>query len=701
MGQTKVSNANDHAANGLNGHGKDDYSSVLTRTRPQETYNLTSVEPGSFYGKLRSLYADKVLKTQLEQLKKQGSYDAFRLKWHPAYDIRRMYGGKTRTDGIPPSLFWESDVGKWVEGACYFLSSPDAKACAHAAEFESAIQELVDMIEKAQQPDGYLNIYFTVVDKEGRFKNLRDLHEMYNAGHLLEAALAHQRYTGSRQFIDVMIKNINCFIKHFGPNKDQLHGYPGHPELELAVLRLYSFTKDPKHLAFAKYLLEARGVSTEDQGGEPYFVWEAKQRKDNILPPTIDTIYDVWYHQAHKPIHDQEAILGHSVRAFYLMTAAADLGGQFLDDAKRLWSDAVDNKMYATAGFGTEPRVEGFSPVPHHLPQSTGEGGCYAETCASIAVMMTSERILSHELDGKVRDILELCLLNNVLGGGSLQGNQFSYANKQASWGDEDQIRHDWFEVCCCPPNASRQLGMLGGYAWSAEVEEATKTIKLDVYILLSATRNISLPNGQSATVQMRSDMPWKGKSAWDFKAPEGWKWDVRLPKPDYAENLKVSENAQEVNPGFLHLSLSNNAEVTQQFDMPVRLLAPHISTGQDTLIVSRGPIVYTAEAFDNSQLEGQYEHFEGLGISSTTTFEEDEEVIHGIPVVLLQANQPTFALNELSNNQAYRAVTSDKPARTWKKLDQKLKFVPWFARDNRGGKGHLRTAFLRADEAA
>ncbi|WWC89637.1 uncharacterized protein L201_004562 [Kwoniella dendrophila CBS 6074] len=704
MGQSKVNGTNGHhtvnGVNGIDGQHDEDYSSILTRSRPQESYYFTAIEPNSFYGKLRDLYANKVLKTQLEQLKKQGSYDAFSLNWHPAYDIRRLYGGKTRTDGIPPSLFWESDVGKWIEGACYFLSSPDAKQFSHASEFDSAIQELVDMIEKAQQPDGYLNIYFTVVDKEGRFKNLRDLHEMYNAGHLLEAALAHHQYTGSRQFLDVMIRNVDCFINHFGPDQSQLHGYPGHPEFELAILRLYNFTKDQKHFNFAKYLLEARGVTRDDQDGETFFVWEAKQRNDPVLPPTMDTLDDVWYHQAHKPIHEQEDVLGHSVRAFYLLTAAADLGGSFLNDAKRLWTDAVDNKMYATGGFGTEPRFEGFSPLPHHLPQSTGEGGCYAETCASIAVMMTSERILSHQLDGKVRDILELCLLNNVLGGGNLEGNQFSYANKQASWGDEGEIRHDWFEVCCCPPNTSRTLGMLGGYAWTANVEEDKRQINLDIYILLSATRDIPLPNGQIARVKMETEMPWSGKSTWKLDAPEGWTWNVRLPKPDYAENVQISTNIIESDPGFLSVALDHSSTLSQSFDMPVRLLAPHLSTGQDTLTVSRGPIVYTAEAYDNAEIENQHEHFEGVGITSNTAFKENHQVIHGIPVITLHCEQAAFVLNRTELNEPYRSVNQDKPARSWKKLDKGLRFVPWFARANRGGKGHLRTAFLRADEA-
>lgn len=184
---------------GVNGAAN---GSASYRPHPQVSFQATDIEPSSFFGRLRSLYAGVVLKTQLDQLKKQGSYDAFKLEWHPAYDVRRLKGAMTRVrdrwetglmpqaDGIPPSLFWESDVGKWwvterlvradgrIEGACYFLASEDGRASPHAAQFEASIQELVDMIEKAQQPDGYLNIYFTVVDPAGRFKNLRDMHEM-------------------------------------------------------------------------------------------------------------------------------------------------------------------------------------------------------------------------------------------------------------------------------------------------------------------------------------------------------------------------------------------------------------------------------------------------------------------------------------------------------------------------------------------
>ena len=216
-----------------------------------------------------------------------------------------------------------------IEAASYFLSD-DTASIPHRKEYETAIDHLVDLMESAQQPDGYLNIYFTVVDPAGRFKNFRDMHEMCewradkgsttrterdnvdNAGHLLEGALAHHQYTGLRRFLDIMIKvrppgkssqrpfltvcaarqYIDCLMKHIGPNPGQMHAYPGHPELELAVVRLYAVTRDPRHKDFAEWLVGARGVKREDQEGDHYFVYEAKVRDDPWVYHTMDSLED-------------------------------------------------------------------------------------------------------------------------------------------------------------------------------------------------------------------------------------------------------------------------------------------------------------------------------------------------------------------------------------------------------------------------
>lgn len=575
-----------------------------------------------------------------------------------------------------------------IEAACYFLQ--DGMASIHAEEFQAAIDELIDMIVSAQQADGYLNVYFTVVDPAGRFKNLRDMHEMYNAGHLLEGALAHYHFTGSKRFLDVMIRNVDCFMREFGSEKGKKHGYPGHPELELAVLRLYDVTKDPKHLAFAKYLLEARGVPQADQDNQTYFLYEAEQRKDPNFPTTFTSINDVAYMQAHAPIVEQTDVLGHSVRAFYLLTAAADTEGRLHDASRRLWDIGVDQKMYVTGGFGSEPRHEGFSPIPHHLPQSTGEGGCYAETCASIAAVMCSERLLAANADGKVRDVMELALLNAVLGGGSLDGKAFAYENKLATYADETAIREPWFEVCCCPPNLSRTLGMLGGYTWRSGVNAADKTIELDVYLFVSATRTIDL-GGAAATVKMESGMPWVGTTTLALSAPEGWTWALRLPKPEYAENMRCSKATTESN-GFLSAKLPSSSTVKLTFDLPVRILASHPASG-DTLTVTRGPIVYVAESVDNEALDNANPHFEGVGLGVDAKFDEENIEIQGVPVVALSTDG-VARIRGFHQAKAYKPATASR----WEKVEQRLRLVPWFARANRGGKARVRTSFLRAE---
>ncbi|WWD18867.1 hypothetical protein CI109_103322 [Kwoniella shandongensis] len=671
------------------------------RPHPQETFSQTVIDVDSFYGKIRALYSERVLKTQLDQLRKQGSYNAFKLGWHPKYEINRVYGGKCGMI-TPPTLFWDSDVGKWIEAACYFLSSPDGKRSSHAPEFISAIDELIDMMGKAQQPDGYLNIYFTVVDKAGKLKNLRDMHEMYNCGHLLEAALAHHRYTGSRKFLNIMLKYIDLLMKTFGPAKDQRHGYPGHPELELAVLRLYSETKDPRHYTFGKYLVSARGRKEPDLGNRPFFVWEAEQRKDTFYHAAMESLEDGRYHQWHAPLHKQDSILGHSVRALYLVTAAADLDGQLLEDAKRLWTDCVDNKMYPTGGAGSVPDIEGFSEIPHFLPNGTDEGGCYAETCASIALMMVSERLLSHELNAKVRNVMELCLLNNVLGGASLDGSQFYYGNQLATCGDEIAERHDWFDVCCCPPNLTRTMGLLGGYMWSAKA--SGKVIELNVYLYMSGTRQITLPNGGKATARMVSEMPWNGRTSLQLTAPSDWQWRVTVPHPDYAVHFAIAyddsvSSLRTDTRGFARLSVPANSELSVSFDMPVRLLSPHPATHQDTLAVARGPVVFTAETYDNASLEERYPHFANIGLPETTTFKAVPVEIKGIPMIALVSSTPVYGLQESARTEIGSMRVVGRPglkAKQWVEEKEPLRLVPFFARSNRGSPGRIRTMFNR-----
>ena len=233
---------------------------------------------------------------------------------------------------------------------------------------------------------------------------------------------------------------------------------------------------------------------------------------------------------------------------------------------------------------------------------------------------------------------------------------------------------------------------MLGGYTWAADVESESKVIHLNVWLYISAERTIPLGHGQNATVKMTTRMPWQGESVLDFNAPRGWTWEVLLPDPEYAKDSKTSLAPAGTLPGLLKFNLPAGASLKQTFDLPVRLLSSHPRSGQDTLTVSRGPIVYTAESIDNANLDERYPHFSGLGISETEQFDEIPVTISGIDMIGLKTQGTAHVLGDIDREKLYRPAQPQ----AWEKLGQSLQFIPWFARANRGGKGQLRTAFLR-----
>ncbi|KAK8213547.1 hypothetical protein M8818_002849 [Zalaria obscura] len=357
---------------------------------PQTSFIYTTFANNCFFAKKRDVVFRNTLPYQLSVLKETGRYDAFRLQHHPTYDDSMDHWP------VPNHLFWDSDVAKWIEGACYLLHTQED------ATISAAIDKLVEMIRAAQLPDGYLNIHFTVVAPGQRFTNLRDLHELYNLGHLIEAALAHHQLYKNDQLLEPVVKYVNLLCRTFGPEENQRHGYPGHPEIELALIRLYEVTNDPKHLTLARYFITERGNAT-GASGRHYYDIEAEERgerpfeRPNYYP--VRRFYE--YQQAHRPLLEQDSIEGHSVRAMYLLTAVADLVR--IDEAidregyssavRRLWDNMVGKKMYLTGGIGAIKQYEGFGG-DYFLPQSTDEGGCYAETCAGIGVMMLAERML-------------------------------------------------------------------------------------------------------------------------------------------------------------------------------------------------------------------------------------------------------------------------------------------------------------------
>ncbi|KAF2149127.1 glycoside hydrolase family 127 protein [Myriangium duriaei CBS 260.36] len=644
---------------------------------PQTAFRHTDFAIGSFCERKRKVVRECTLLYQLQVLKDTGRYDAFKLEWHPSYDDKPDHWP------VPNHLFWDSDVAKWIEGACYYLQEQSNP------EIQSAVEELVSMIKAAQQEDGYLNIHFTVVAPKQRFTNLRDLHELYNAGHLIEGALAHHHFFQNNEFLDVVVRYVDLLCQTFGPGEHQKHGYPGHPEIELALIRLYEVTKDTKHLKLAQYFIEERG-NPRGVDGRHYYSVEAEQRneREHERPAYYPFVRSYWYQQAHQPILEQDTVEGHSVRAMYLLTAVAALQEfvpkqEYRSALERLWTNMTSKKMYLTGGIGAIKQWEGFGG-DYFLPLGTDDGGCYSETCAAIGVMMMAERMLQVDLDSKYADIMELCLFNSVLTGMSCDGKAFTYVNQLASSDKDLSKREEWFTCACCPPNVTRTLGMLGGYFWTFHEDEKKSSAAVNVHLYGSATLKFQV-GAHEVVLTQRSDWPWDGEVEFTLQSDQV-KTGVNLRIPGWASNWTV-EPAPEAKPvkGYLHLSpewLSKNSTFRLRVPFSHRLLRPHPFSNQNVVALARGPIVYCVEDVDNQWVK---DHFKSLlfdneaqiKAENVTDDETKEEYVRLV------------ATGKFRNVQASESCASFDVAIS--DGVNKLVYVPYYYRANRNGRGQMR----------
>ncbi|KAF7544783.1 hypothetical protein G7Z17_g9679 [Cylindrodendrum hubeiense] len=663
---------------------------------PQVTFRDTTFTGKSLLSTRRTTVSRSTVRAQLEQIRSTGRYDCFNLKWHSIYEDKSMWP-------VPFHLFWDSDIAKWIEGACYFLADE------YDAEIDSTIREFVDMIRGAQQEDGYLNVHYTVVEPGKRWSNLRDMHELYNAGHLIEAAIAHRDYYRNDLLISPIQKYVSLIGKQFGPGPDQVHGYPGHPEIELALFRLYSATGSIEAFELAQYFLTERG-NPKGQDGKHYYDWEMERRGDEpwLRPDAYPENRTYWYCQAHAPIVEQPTIEGHSVRAIYLLTAVADMihlsqtADRPLSDSKvwsqavhRLWDNMVEKKMYLTGGIGAIKQWEGFG-IDYFLPQGTDEGGCYAETCASIAVMMLAERLLHLDLDGHYADIMELCLFNNIMTSMSLDGKTFTYANQLASSETDKSERHEWFWCACCPPNVSRLFGSLGGYIWDYGSEGDGAFINVHLYTGAKVTFDA---NGASVSLEQKSNWPWEGNILFKLSASSPLQATIRLRLPAWSNGSYIltpssQPGTVEVKRGYIRLTPAYTTD-NPSFSLQVggfepRYLTPHRYTNQRTLTLARGPIVYCVEDVDNS---GEKNHFKDTHLKADSHVSEhkctDEQT--GEEYVTLRSvgwNRPGTG----GASSASGEVTGE---------ERELNFIPYYFRANRGGEGHMRVGLLNGGDVS
>ena len=377
-------------------------------------------------------------------------------------NLRRVVRGET--GGHVGMVFDDSDVYKWAEACAYALAPSDLSPQPPLQEkplgegaLKKLLDETIDLVVAAQRPDGYLDTYLQLDHPDGRWKNLHQLHEMYLAGHLIEAGVALSENLGDRRLLDAGIRFADGIMEAFGPDKRL--GYPGHEEIELALVRLAEHTGESKYREFARWLVEVRGsrpspfeAEMRDPGAMAISPWKH--------PSGAVAAYDGEYNQDHAPIREHDAVMGHAVRAMYLYIAAADLADGRNDAAletalRRAWESLVKRRMYVTGGLGPSPKNEGFTG-DYDLPNLSA----YAETCAAVGLVLWGGKMLAMTGDGEYAETVERALYNGALAGISLSGDRFFYDNPLESRGGHD--RAPWFECACCPPNVARLIGNLG-----------------------------------------------------------------------------------------------------------------------------------------------------------------------------------------------------------------------------------------------
>ncbi len=538
---------------------------------------------GDFWRERLDTVLTKTIPSQHRKLSEYGYLDSLKLP-QPPPPLRFP----RHPNGFTVQVFWDSDIGKWIEAASYALSHR------RDADIEAKIEAIVDDFEKAQAPDGYLNCWYLDREPENRWTNLRDNHELYNAGHMLEGAIAYYETTGRRRWLDIMERYVEHIRRTFGPGPDQKHGYCGHPEIELALVKLYRLTGDKKHLDLAAYFINERGKHPPH-----YFDLEKAEREKRGIDVQRYNYPNYEYSQSHEPVRQQTKVVGHAVRAMYLYTAMADLAFETGEAALKqtletLWNDVMETKMYVTAGLGPSAHNEGFTH-DFDLPNETA----YAETCASVALIFWAQRMLHLDLDGRYADILETALYNGALSGLGRDGTHYFYANPLESDGSAE--RWEWHTCPCCTMNVSRLVASVGGYFLST----APDGLAFHLYGGISSTQTIA---GTKVAIRETSNYPWSGaiEIALDPETPTAFELKLRIPGWCRRWTAKVNGAAVDASPvdGYLTIrrTWSKGDRVALDLDMPPERVYAHPAVIMDAgrVALKRGPLVYCVEEADN-----------------------------------------------------------------------------------------------------
>lgn len=587
--------------------------------------NYRNVNLNKGYWKDKQLLNENVtINSVYDRFYDTGRIEAFKFEYKEGDDKR-------------PHFFWDSDIAKWIEGAAYILNNKSDK------ELENKIDYIVDLIEKNQLDDGYFNIYFTVVEPGKRFTN-RDCHELYCAGHLMEAAVAYFEATGKDKFLKCMEKYAECIEREFMINKTAKFITPGHEEIELALVKMYRCTNNRKYLDMAKFFIDNRGVGSDVE--------------DFIK------CFNEKYAQNHLPVREQKTAEGHAVRACYLYSGMCDVAYETKDQelyaaCKEIFNDIVTKKMYITGGLGSSHIGESFT-MAYDLPNETA----YCETCASISMIYFANRMMKFDNNSIYADIIERELYNGALAGVSLDGKSFFYENPleinlnnhihNTSTKDKDRLpitqRLEVFDCSCCPPNITRLLASLGDYIYSEDNEV--------IYINQFIDSKLKKDNKK---VIIETNYPQDGL----VKIRKENVDTIAIRIPSWCNHFEINSE-YELRNGYAYIS--SNKEIVINFEMKPLLIESNslVRNNANKVAIQYGPFVYCIESVDNC--DNLYQLYIDKNIQYELEFDK-----------FFNANVLKF--------KGYKKVTSDKLYDFVSNVyeDYIIKAIPYAGYANRG----------------
>lgn len=570
-------------------------------------------------------------------------------------------------------VFQDTDLYKWLEAVGYSLASyPDP-------DLEAIADEAIELIAAAQQEDGYINTYYTVKEPGNRLTNLTECHEMYTIGHMIEAAVAYASSTGKTALLEVARKAADFIDRHFGPGGDQIQGYDGHQEIEMALIKLYEYTGEERYLNLSYYLINERGQ-------KPSFFLEEWNRRGGIShwsPGNPQkTAPDFSYFQAHKPVREQEVAVGHAVRAVYMYTAMAELAiykddAELLAACKRLWNNIVRKQLYINGSIGSTHQGEAFT-FDYDLPNETN----YSETCASIGLIFFARRMLQAEPNSEYADIMERALYNTVTAGIASDGKHYFYVNPMEVWpaaseGNPDRrhvksVRQKWYGCACCPPNVARLLSSSGQYIYTTR----QNTIYTHLYIGNEAQLELE---DTKALITMDSRLPWHGQVSLNISQLEGsGHFTLALRIPSWTDSSTITVNGSPVQPeihdGYAHIKhdWSVGDVLSVDFSLSARRVYanPLVRANAGKVALQRGPLLYCLEEADNGAV------LSSLSLPHDSEIREVQGQWHP-ELIVLEADGYRTGNGEAQEAPLYSTSASER-------IPQKITAVPYTLWGNR-----------------